>query len=188
MDYMLYYGVDPYKSGTLGAFLLTNHCNPKDIVQVRLIRDSKHKADPNAPRRQGFLDYIARKFPECTVHTVFINPSDPQQIYLALSEFFREHPDVKHLAMTNSRIYLIDEYLHNNPDPDRIVVGFDDLEANLASLRSGQVEYLVTRHIPMQSHRALTAFADCIIRGIKPQKRNHYLHMDILHRLNLDDY
>ena len=55
--------MDPYKSGRLGAFLLTNHFNPDELLLVRLIRDTNHKAVPNAKRRQGFLDYISMKFP-----------------------------------------------------------------------------------------------------------------------------
>lgn len=188
LNYTLYYGVDPYKSGALGAFLLTNRSNPEEILQIRLIRDSGHRADPNSTRRQGFTDYIHRTLPDTKIHTVFIEPSDPQQTYLELDKFFKEHPQVKHVAMTSSRIYLIDEFLHNNPDPQRVVIGFDDLEGNLTSLRSGNVEYLVTRHISMQSYHALVALADFVIRKVEPEKRNNYLHMDILHRLNLDDY
>ena len=188
LNYTLYYGTDPYKSGALGAFLLTNHCNPSDIALVRLIRDKGHKADPNGPRRQGFLDYIEQSFPKCNVHTLFIDPSDAHQVYMTMHDFFSRHPQIKHIAMTNSRIYLIDEYLRNNPDPERIVVGFDDLEANLASLKAGQIEYLVTRHIHRQSQYVLKAMTEAVVQGVKPAKRNNYLHMDILHRLNLDDY
>ena len=72
LDYLLYYGVDPYKSGALGAFLLTTRCEVQDIALIRLIRDRKHKADPNAPRRHGFLDYIEETFPQCRIHTLFI--------------------------------------------------------------------------------------------------------------------
>ena len=188
LDYLLYYGVDPYKSGALGAFLLTTRCEVQDIALIRLIRDRKHKADPNAPRRHGFLDYIEETFPQCRIHTLFIHPEQPDQAYATLERFFREHPEVKHLAMTNSRIFLIDDYLRRNPDPERIVVGFDDLDRNLASLSNGHIEYLVTRHIPLQSFQALTAFAECVIKGTKPQRRNNYVHMDILHRRNLDNY
>lgn len=188
LNYTVYYGMDPYKSGRLGAILLTNHFNPDELLLVRLIRDTNHKADPNAKRRQGFLDYISMKFPECRIHTVFINPTDPQQIYVTLKDFFANNPDVKHLIMINSRIFLIDEYLRENPDTKRVVVGFDDIEPNLASLRSGHIEFLVTRHISSQSRLALTSFAECVIRGVKPQKRDNFLHMDILHRLNMDDY
>ena len=188
LNYLLYYGVDPYKSGALGAFLLTTRCDVKDIALIRLIRDSKHKADPNAPRRHGFLDYIEENYPHCKIHTLFISPEDAQSTYQTLKEFFTAHPEVRDIAMTSSRVFLIDDYLRRNPDPNRIVVGFDDLDRNLASLREGHVEYLVTRHIPMQSYLALTSFTDYIIKGITPPRHNNYVHMDILHRRNLDDY
>jgi len=188
LDYTLYYGVDPYKSGALGAFLLTTRCQVREIALIRLIRDSRHKADPNAPRRHGFVDYIEENFPDCVLHTLFIHPDRPEETLRTLEQFFAQHPQVKHVAMTNSRVWLIDEYLGKNPDSERIVVGFDDLEKNLESLKKGHLEYLVTRHIPQQSFKALTEFARCVIKGTAPQRRNNYVHMDILHRRNLDDY
>ena len=188
LDYTLYYGVDPYKSGALGAFLLTTRCEVKEIVLIRLIRDARHKADPNAARRNGFLDYIKENFPACIVNTVFIHPDRPQENIETLEDFFRQHPDTRHVAMTNSRVWLIDEFLEKHPDPQRIVIGFDDLERNLSSLRKGHIEYLVTRHIPQQSFKVMTEFAECIIKGISPSRRNNYVHMDILHKRNLDDY
>lgn len=188
LEYMLYYGVDPYKSGSLGAFLLTTRCNVREIALIRLVRDSRHKADPNAPRRHGFLDYIEENLPECKVHIIFINPDSPEENIRILSDFFSEHPNVKHLAMTNSRVWLIDEYLEKNPDKERIVVGFDDLKRNLESLKKGNIEYLITRHISSQSYKVMTQFAECVINGTVPVRRNNYVHMDILHKMNLDDY
>lgn len=187
-DYMLYYGVDAYQSGMLGAFLLTTRLDVREILLVRLIRDAKHKADPNALRRHGFLDYIEENLPDCVVHTLFIHPDSAERTYAALEEFFDAHPTVKHIAMTNSRVYLIGEYLRRNPDAERSVVGFDDLERNLECLRNGEVEYLVTRHIPMQSFNALMIFVECVTKGTLPNHRNNYVHMDILHRRNMDHY
>ena len=112
----------------------------------------------------------------------------PAETMETLERFFLEHPSVKHVAMTNSRVFLIDKFLERHPDPERIVVGFDDLKRNLASLRKGNVEYLVTRHIQQQSFKALNKFAECVTKGTKPLHRNNYVHMDILHRSNLDDY
>lgn len=188
LDYLIYYGVDPYKSGALGAFLLTTRCEVSDIALIRLLRDKGHKADPNAPRRHGFMDYIEDNLPNCRIHTIFIHPDSPEDTLATLEKFFSEHPQVKHVAMTNSRVWLIDDFLARHPDPSRIVVGFDDLPRNLESLRKGHIEYLVTRHIPQQSFKAMTEFAECVIKGTSPEHRNNYVHMDILHRYNLDDY
>lgn len=188
LDYTLYYGIDPYKSGAFGAYLLTNRMEIEEIALVRLLRDPSHKADPNRPRRHGFTDYIEDHLPSCQIHTVFINPEDEAATLNTLEDFFSKHPSVHHIAMTNSRVFLLGEYLRKHPDPKRIVVGFDDLGKNLACLKEGLIDCLVTRHIPMQAYNALTAFADSIIRNKKPANRNNFVHMDILTQMNLDNY
>ena len=103
----------------------------------------------------------------------------------------------KSLTDTTIGITKDDLKIHIQPDKDSrtltisdngIGMDKDDLDRNLASLSNGHIEYLVTRHIPLQSFQALTAFAECVIKGTKPQRRNNYVHMDILHRRNLDNY
>lgn len=186
--YALYYGVDPYKSGELGAWLLSLRFPPKEIALVRLLRDSSQRADPNRPRRHGFTDYINKHFPDCTVHTVFIDPKDSCSTQKTLEKFFAEHPGIKHICMTNSRIFLLEQYLREHPEPERIVVGFDELKHNLKCLERGYVNVLVTRHIPEQSKLLLTDFAESVISRRAPKRRDHYVHMDILTRMNLDNY
>lgn len=188
INYTLHCGIDAYKSGEIGAFLLTNRLSPKEILLVRLIRDSEHKADPNGIRRQGFVDYLKKKHPECKIHILFIEPTNPQKTYIDLQKFFQGHPEVKNIGMINSRVHLLDDFLRNNPDKDRIVVGFDELRKNVESLSAGHVEYLVTRHIEMQSYLALVSLAEYVILKKEPAKRDNYLHMDILHRINFDDF
>ena len=188
LDYTLYYGVDPYKSGALGAYLLTNRMDVKEIALVRLQRDLRHKADPNRPRRHGFTDYIEDNYPDCRIHTIFIDPEDENGAFATLETFFQAHPDIHHIAMTNSRVFLLGNYLRKHPDPIRKVIGFDDLDKNLACLKEGLIDTLVTRHIPMQAYNALNAFTDCIIRNQRPEHRNHFVHMDILTQMNLDNY
>ena len=187
-NHSLYYGTDLYKSGKLGAYLLTARSKVTEIALIRIIRDAKHKADPNALRRHGFLDYIEEHIPDCKIHTVFIDPDKPEDIQNTLETFFREHPNVKHVGITHSRVWLIDKFLEANPDPERIVIGFDDLEKNLECLRKGHIEFLITRHISQQSYITITEFAEYIIRGTLPTKRNNFVHIDILHQYNLDGY
>ena len=188
LDYTLYYGVDPYKSGVLGAYLLTNRTVPEEVAMVRILRDPSRRADPNRPRRHGFSDYIEDHFPQCRIHSVFIDPGNPGGIAEELEAFFAAHPGVHHIAITNSRVFLLGEYLREHPDPQRIVVGFDDLKKNLECLGEGLIDCLVTRHIPMQAYNAFTAFADCLTRGVRPAHRNHFVHMGILTLMNIDNY
>ncbi len=184
--YIVYYGVDLYQSGFFGGFLLTDRSAPSDVLIVRIKRDRQYKSDPTYNRRNGFMDYIGKEHEGCTVHTVFVNPNSPDEINRELSAFFAVHPDVKYVIMLNSRVHLIAGYMKAHPEEGRVVVGFDDLAANVAALVDGAVNFLVTRNISMQSFNVVTALVDYLIKGTRPQKRDNYMHIDVLTRYNLD--
>jgi len=40
----------------------------------------------------------------------------------------------------------------------------------------------------LQSYKVMTQFAECVINGTLPARRNNYVHMDVLHKMNMDDY
>ena len=187
IDYMMYYGVDPYKSGELGAFLLTMRQDVRSVALVRIQDGDACLHDHNSPRRYGILDYLAAHFPSSPVYTIFVNPEagDARE---KLEAFFSGHPDCRHLICQNSRVYMLTDYLAGNPDPQRVVIGYDDLEANLRALQDGHVEFLVTRKVPEQSRLLLHDFAGCVMGRTAPLRKNNYVHMDILHRNNLDNY
>lgn len=187
LDYSLYHGIDSYKNGQLGAWLLTTRTEPKEVALVRLNRDPRHKSDPNRTRRHGFTDYIEDAFPECVIHTVFIDPEEPDEILGLMEDFFSRNPSCHHIAMTNSRVFLLREYLRKHPDPKRIVVGFDDIKNNLDCLREGLIDSLVVRHIKKQAYDALASFAEYLIRDNQSKHVNHFVHMEILTKMNLDD-
>lgn len=188
LDYTVYYGADPWDAGYLGAYLLTHRLHVRQIGMIRIQRDPAGQADPNKMRREGFLRYLREHCPDCRIYTTFIPPDNPEQTLRLIEEFCREHPDIKHFTMNNSRIHLMVPFLRRHPDPERVVVGYDDLERNLDAVREGLVEFLVTRRAPMQAFRTLTAFAEFVIYGTPPARRDNYMHMDILGRLNLKDY
>ena len=82
--------------------------------------------------------------------------------------------------------------LLDNPDGGTYMLDGEEVanmkERERTRLRKGRIEYLVTRHIPQQSFNVMNRFAECVIKGTSPLRRNNYVHMDILHKRNLDDY
>ena len=188
LDYTVYCGVDPWEAGYLGAYLLTHRMQVKEIGIIRLQRDPRGQSDPNKLRREGFMRYLRDYCPDCRVTATFIPPHDPEQILKNLEQFTKDHPDIKHFVMANSRVHLMRDFLLLHPDPQRSVVGYDDIERNLAVVKDSLVEYLVTRRTPLQAYYAVVNFASCLISGQPPKKRNYYMHVDILSRFNLKDY
>lgn len=187
-NYFAYFGMPMYQSGYLCAALLTERLSPEDvklITVVRIIRDKSRQSDPTVNRREGFSDYIMENFPACRIENFFIDPSHPDLIEAALQELTE---DRKLVVMFNSRVHLLSSFLQKHPSPGRRVIGFDNLDRNMEALRSGQVTLLIAQHTERQSIRAVETLADYIIFGKKPLNRDNYVHMDILSRLNIDNY
>lgn len=190
-NYFAYFGMPMYKSGYLCARLLTERCpedRVKDIAMIRLRRDKTRQSDPTVTRRSGFTDYIETNFPDCRIHGLFIDPADPEGNENLLENFFSSEGPFKFVVMFNSRIHLIADFLEKHPDPERRVIGFDDLDGNVEALKKGQVSILIAQHSSLQSRRAVSVLSDYILMRKQPSVKDFYMHMDILTKYNIDDY
>lgn len=189
--YFAYYGMPMYKSGNLCAALMTDR-RAKDelgeVLVVRIKRDKSAQSDPTINRRAGFMDFMNEYFPDNKIHTLFIDPSDPVSIMAALESFMAEHPSVRNITMFNSRIHLLTPYLEAHPDAGRYVIGYDNLEGNIEALKKGHVNILICQHTPDQSLRAVKTLSDYILMRKQPALKDNYVHMDILTRLNVENY
>ena len=186
--YLAYFGMPLYKSGYLCADQLTGGQPVSSALIVRIRRDRYQQSDPTINRRAGFMDYMLENCPECALYNIFIDPNDPASIEGTLDEWFRSHPDVRHIVMFNSRIHLLVPWLESHPDAQRRVVGFDNLKANMEALRSGTVACLIAQHPDEQMRLAIEALSEYILRKKLPPKKDNYMHMDILTRYNAEYY
>lgn len=185
---LAYYGAPLYKSGQLAAYLMTFRSKPESVVFFRIQRDKEGLADPTRNRRIGFLDYLSSEAPGCTTYNVFLKPDDDVYNAAAISGFFAEHPEVHHLVMFNSRIYLLEEYLSLNPDPERQVLGFANLDRNIRMLQRKLVTFLICWKPERQPELAVEALANYLRTGRAPARKNNYMHMDVLTAMNAEDY
>ena len=186
--YLAYFGMPLYKSGYLCADQLTREQNIRGALIVRIRRDRYQQSDPTVNRRAGFLDYMLENAPDCKIDNVFVDPNDPDGIYTTLDGYFAEHPQVRHIVMFNSRIHLLVPWLAAHPDPDRRVVGFDNLKENMDALRDGTVSVLIGQRPDEQVRLAIEALAAHALLGKVPPRKDHFMHMDILTRYNVEDY
>ena len=186
--YLAYFGMPLYKSGYLCADQLTRGQNIRGALIVRIRRDRYQQSDPTVNRRAGFLDYMLENAPDCKIDNVFVDPNDPEGIYSTLDGYFSEHPEVRHIVMFNSRIHLLVPWLAAHPDPERRVVGFDNLKENIDALRDGTVSVLIGQRPDEQVRLAIEALAEHALLGKAPARKDNFMHMDILTRYNVEDY
>ena len=186
--YLAYFGMPLYKSGYLCADQLTHGRDIPGVLIVRVRRDRFQQSDPTVNRRAGFLDYMLEHAPSCKIDNVFIDPNDPEGIDTILDGYFAEHPDVRYIVMFNSRIHLLVPWLRRHPATDRRVVGFDNLKSNMEALREGTVSVLIGQRPDEQVRLAVEALAEHALLGKIPPRKDHFMHMDILTRYNVEDY
>ena len=149
---------------------------------------SVSSATLSGSRRADFLDYMNEHYPDCIVRSLFIDPDDPVRTDQELDYFFEAFPGTTHVAMFNSRIYLIVPWLERHPAQIRRVVGFDNLTANMNALARGTVSALIAQHPDEQVAMGIQALFDYIVLGKKPARRDNFMHMDILTRYNIEYY
>ena len=186
--YLAFYGIPAYKSGYLCADMLLQGENVKEVLVVRVMRDKERSSDPTIQRRAGFQDYIREHNPSCTLRTLFVSPTDPAATDEALDAFFSEFPQVRHIVMFNSRIHLIVPYLERNPHPGLRIIGFDNLQANVAALSSSTVTMLIAQHPEQQVQHAIHTLSEFIVFHRRPAATDNHMHMDLLTRYNVEDY
>ena len=188
-DYFAYFGMPMYQSGYLCADILTDGRNvPDKVFVVRIARDKAGLSDPTADRRNGFVDYMARHYPETEVVNVLIDPKNRYAIDKVLDATFTGYDGEKYIVMFNSRIHLVADYIRRRGLEDCRVVGFDVLEKNLSALREGNVQLLIAQHTDSQTVAAVNALVDHILLGKPVAKKDNFTQMDILNRYNCDYY
>jgi LacI family transcriptional regulator len=185
-NYLAYFGMPMVRSGQLCADLLTQGHRIQSVLIVRIRRSDEDRYDPNIYRRTGFLDYMLENCPDCAIHYLFIDPTRPERIGPQLAEFHAAHPEVRNLVMFNSRIYLIAPFIEKSGIQGLRVVGFDNLDANVAALKRGSVTMLIAQHPDHQVAQAIQTLSEFITIKKRPAQRDHLVHMDILTRYNAD--
>lgn len=190
--YLAFYGMPMYQSGYLAGRSLTlrRESEIREIVNVRILRDSRNLSDPTLMRRKGFEDYISEHVPSCRVTEIYIDPRDGEGIRRTLDEALapRLAEGRVHMVMFNSRVHLVASYLEESGIRDVSLVGFDSLEKNLAALRHGTVEVVIAQHCDTQMQKAVTDMTNLLVFSSTPSRRDNYTQMDILNALNCEYY
>jgi len=184
--YLGYFGMPMYRSGYLCADLMIGHSVPESIAFLRVKRDKMQFGDPTVSRRTGYLDYVLERYPDCKIHNAEIDPNSKEETDKTLLKLFEEHPDIQYVVMFGSRVHLIVDFIEKHHLSDKMIVGFDDLDENVAALKRGTVNFLITQRPGDQAILSISAMTNYILMKKPLPLRDNYLHMNILTRYNVD--
>ncbi len=187
LDYLSYVGQDSFQSGYLAARLMSmGFISKSDLLVVNI---SKHLANHRhlIKRNSGFESYF-NDHHELGVKFATINIEDISQdsVNQNLEDAFSRSKNIHGIFVPNSRVFKVAKYL-TDKNIDMRLIGFDLTEENIAFLKSGTIDFLISQKPVEQGYYGIMALYNHLILK-KGYTKNLYLPIDIITNENLTYY
>lgn len=165
-----YIGEDAYQSGRVAASIIDFGVSPdKDILMVNIARNIGSMPHL-AARNQGFLSYFMDGGRNTGLKiSVDIPSADFDSIDSRLQHVL-SHNNVGAIWVSNSKGYIVAQYLDKIDRKDVVIVGYDVYEKNIEYLRRNKINFLVAQRPSEQGRRALRAMVDYLAKHKRPMQ------------------
>jgi LacI family transcriptional regulator len=187
-SFLCYIGPHSYQSGRLAARLLAQNCVAGDkVLMIPLERDYRN-AQHMLEKERGFRDCFSEISPQVKVFTAdFEEYDDPEALGHFLLTTIREHPTVKGIYTSASRISKIAAALDEHKIDHIKLVGYDTLAENLKYLNRGKITYLINQNPRLMGYLGMIYLAKYLVFKSRPEAFN-YLPLDVILPENVSYY
>ena len=174
---------DSYASGRLsGRLMHLLYSRPSTLAAIRFLPEDFHIDE----RVRGFVDYF-QNIPAYTIRVVDAS-ADKHKIDFALlvDSLLDQNPNLSGIFVSNALTYGVAMALEKRGQSGRVrVIGYDLLEENVACLRRGSIEFLISQQSEDQGFRGMyTLFRHVVLN--EPVPRTITMPIDIITRENVD--
>ena len=179
-SFLCYIGPNSYQSGRLAARLLAQHCTTGDeVLMIPLERDYRN-AQHMLEKERGFRDCFSEIVPSVEVITAdFEDYNDPQAMQAFLTNTLRQHPSIKGIYTSASRISKIAVAMEVLNIQDIKLIGYDTLDQNLKYLNRGKITYLINQNPSLMGYLGMIYLAKYLVFKTYPQQYN-FLPLDVI--------
>lgn len=183
------YTTDQYACGAILGRLLGS-LTPKEsgIAILGAKRIGNRKANNSLERRKGFLDYFSSSGDSRTVKEASYSVLNPDENEEEVLTFLKDNPDVKGIAVLNSRGYIIADLLKTKGIRDIVVTSFDLTDNNRRCLEDGSISALLCQRPELQGFNAIKSAINHLLYKQDGPQVNHLMPIDILMKENLPFY
>ncbi len=180
-----YIGPDLYQSGRMAGNIA--HYLIKDQGSALVLNISK-ELDATyhlIKKTEGFEDYLVEQDFKQQIHKLSLSQTDYESVRLELERFL-QHNEVDLIFVTNSRLFIIAQYIKEKRLDIRLI-GYDYLQSNLAYLEEGYIDFIISQQPVKQGFIALQTLCDYFISGDDVVKL-HHMPIDVLTKENYKYY
>ncbi|AKD04340.1 LacI family DNA-binding transcriptional regulator [Pontibacter korlensis] len=186
---LMYIGQDSYQSGSLAAKLLHFGNKEKCTFVVAHIEEDVANSSHLISKEQGFVDYFMTQELEVAYNVVQVDlqSGGKQSVTQQLDKLFKNNRDIRGVFVTNSKAYVMADYLAQKKLHHVHLIGYDLIEENLAHLNTNQINFLINQNPKGQGYWGIQGLADYLIFK-KKHNAIKYLPLDIITKENLHYY
>ncbi|MDF9798923.1 LacI family transcriptional regulator [Catalinimonas alkaloidigena] len=184
---LCYIGPDLKQSGYLAAHLMNYGLS--EMAKLLVVNISKEIDNHHhlLRKEEGFRNYFKDNLLSNPIIKVDILQTNYTAIRDSLKTVFKEHPDIKAVFTTNSRVSSVARFLESVNKNDLLLVGYDYLKDNIECLKSKTVDFLICQKPEEQGFKGVMALYKQVVLSGKVDKV-HYMPIDIITRENYAYY
>ena len=183
------FSTDQYSCGRILAKILRS-ITPAN--RCLTILEAQHTGNQNfntsIERKKGFLDYMESINQKGNVRISEFSVFDSASNDKLLSDFLSKNADVKGIAIMNSRVHIVADFLQSHGYNDIKVVSFDLTNNNRKCLQNGSIETLLCQRPEHQGVYAIKAIIKHLLYKSPQKLTHHVMPVDIIMKENLPYY
>lgn len=181
-----YIGPHLYKSGYVGAKLLTYRLQPEK--KVLIINISKEIENFNYESIEaGFRAYFADNKNTNEIVRIDIQETDYQSVARHLTYVFHLNKGIGAAFVTNSRVNTVASFLKNSHRTEVSLIGYDFVKDNVKYLENNVIDFLICHRPEDQAYRGMMALYQTLVMNATVIKLN-YMPIDIVTKENYEFY
>ncbi len=177
---------DQHTGGYLLAKLLDMSTpTGSEIAVFSFVRSGGDVSKNAEQRKEGFKAYISDRRVVCHIDAGMLPIADKQASERILIGFLQEHPDVKGVAVMNSRGHILADMLKANGLNDIKVVSFDLTADNVRHLKEGGISALICQNPKTQGFNAVQSIINKLLYNKNVDRPHKMVPIDIIFKENL---
>lgn len=188
-NFLCYIGQDSYQSGVLAAKLLNFGTASGGEVMILHLEAEVYNSMHLVEKQRGFENFF-KDHTEKNIHVVkatFEDVFDKKGLKSHLKKQFKQHPNIKGIFVTTSKIFHIVDLLDDLGHGDVKLVGFDLISENLTFLKQDKINFLINQNPLKQGFLGVMNIFNHLILKKEPTKIQ-YLPLDVIMLENMQYY
>lgn len=188
-----FFSTDKYACGRVLARMLLSDMGYKgDIAVFDSVRLGNRQNTNSIERTKGFIDYVndARRNGMIAEDTAIVNASfsatSSEGNVEALRSLLEKNPDIKGIAVLNSRGYVLADTLEQSGISGISIVAFDLTDNNIKFLKKGFISALICQNPDMQGYLAIEAVLKHLLYNKPGTSDNQKIPIDIVVKENVE--